>query len=176
MFKLAMSNKLKQRGIGLIEILITVILLSIGFLAAAQMQMQGMRFSQSAYFQSQAYFLTSDMIDRMRANEKGVQMGAYDNIVTSASTVSPDCGTLLCSPAALAQQDLFDWSAKLHSMQGDPNFVASLPSSDPVSARGLVTPLGGGVYEVRLEWSEVIDGAESTAFVRMNFAPEANQQ
>ncbi len=175
MLKLTAQSNLKQRGIGLIEILITVILLSIGFLAAAQMQMQGMRFSQSAYFQSQAYFLTSDMIDRMRANEEGVEMGAYDNIVTSTSAISPDCGNILCSPAALAQQDLFDWSAKLHSMQGDPNFVASLPSSDPISARGVVTPLGGGVYEVRLEWSEIVDGNETAASVRMNFAPAVNQ-
>jgi len=170
----AMKERSRQRGVGLIEILITVVLLSIGFLAAAQMQMQGMRFSQSAYFQSQAYFLTSDMIDRMRANLDGVEDGAYDNLVTSASIASPNCDVVLCTPANLAQQDLFDWSSKLYSMEGDPNFIPALPSSTPVSARGSITPLGNGVYTVRLEWSEIIDGSETASFVSMNFVPELN--
>ncbi|MEE9333390.1 MAG: type IV pilus modification protein PilV [Granulosicoccaceae bacterium] len=163
-----------QQGVGLIEILITVVLLSIGFLAAAQMQIQGMRFSQSAYFQSQAYFLTSDMIDRMRANLDGIEAGYYDNLVTSASLSSPGCEDSACSPNQLAQQDLFDWSAKLYSMQGDSNFVPTLPSSDPVSATGTITPLGDNIYQVRMTWSEIIDGVETPGFVQMNFAPELN--
>ena len=162
----------RQRGVGLIEILITVVLLSIGFIAAAKMQMQGMRFSQSAYFQSQAYFLTSDMIDRMRANFEGVNAGLYNDQITSATRVSPGCDQALCSQAQLAQQDLFDWSTKLYSMEGDPNYIPSLPSSDPVSALGTITPLGDGIYEVRMSWSEVIDGEEKASFVLMNFAPE----
>ena len=168
-------HTLRQKGIGLIEILITIVLLSIGFLAAAQMQMQGMRFSQSAYFQSQAYFLTSDMIDRMRANFEGVKAGHYDGAATSSEKVSPGCDQILCSPKQLAQQDIFDWSAKLYSMQGDANFIASLPSSEPVSALGTVNDLGDGIYEVRMSWSEVIDGEETPSFVLMNFAPELDE-
>jgi len=163
-----------QSGIGLIEILITVVLLSIGFLAAAQMQMQGMRFSQSAYFQSQAYFLTADMIDRMRSNYDGVDAGYYDDMVTDAGANNPNCGTNACSPQKMAEQDLYDWSAKLHSMQGDPNFVPSLPSSDPVSAEGTITNLGDNVFQVRMTWSEVIEGVETPGFVEMNFTPEKN--
>ena len=162
----------RQSGVGLIEILITVVLLSIGFIAAAQMQMQGMRFSQSAYFQSQAYFLTSDMIDRMRANFEGVNAGLYNNTYTAPDRVSPGCDQILCSPIQLAQQDLYDWSTKLYSMTGDPNYIPSLPSSDPVSAVGTITPLGDGIYEVRMSWSEIIDGEEKPSFVLMNFAPE----
>lgn len=168
------SSHSKQRGVGLIEILITVVLLSIGFLAAAQMQVQGMRFSQGAYFQSQAYFLTSDMIDRMRSNRDGVAAGNYNNVSTDASLLSPGCETNPCSPALLARQDLFDWSAKLYSMQGDANFIPSLPSSDLVSATGTITELGGGIYEVRMEWSEIIEGEEKSGFVEMNFAPETD--
>ena len=59
-----------QQGIGLIEILIAVLLVSIGFLAAAQMQVHSMRFSQSAYHQSQAYYLATSMIARIRSNTK----------------------------------------------------------------------------------------------------------
>jgi len=166
------NYKNTQQGVGLIEILITVVLISIGFLASAQMQMQGVRFSQSAYFQSQAYFLTSDMIDRMRANVEGVMAKDYDNLTTSASITSPGCATKLCTPKQLAQQDLFDWSTKLYSMQGDPNYVPSLPSSDPISAVGTIVPLGDNVYQVRMTWSEVIDGKDVPGYVEMNFAPE----
>jgi len=75
----AHKHSQKQKGVGLLEILITVLLLSIGFLAAAKMQVQGMRFSQSAYIEAQAYFMISDMMDRMRSNAKGVRAKHYDN-------------------------------------------------------------------------------------------------
>ncbi|MFK7892804.1 MAG: type IV pilus modification protein PilV [Granulosicoccus sp.] len=66
-----------ERGIGLIEILIAVVVISIGFLATARMQVDSMRLSQSAYFQTQAAFLASEMIDRMRSNLPGVTSGFY---------------------------------------------------------------------------------------------------
>ncbi len=83
----------RHKGIGLIEILIAVVIMSLGFLAAARMQVEGMRFSQSAYYQSQAYFLASDMIDRMRSNITGVENGYYDDQATSSEADDPGCAT-----------------------------------------------------------------------------------
>ena len=110
------ANKQKQSGVGLIEILISVILLSIGFLAAAKMQVEGMRNSQSAYYQSQAYFIAADIIDRMRANLPGVRDGHYDDAEISSTVTSPGCdtSTSICSPEQIAQQDLYEWSSHIH--------------------------------------------------------------
>ena len=160
-----------QRGVGLVEILIAVVLVSIGFLAAARMQVQGMRFSQSAYFQSQAYFLAGDMIDRMRANARGVDDSAYDAVDTDEAVADPGCDTsTLCSPAQQAQQDIFDWRA--HFVPDGSGSVVVLPGAGDVAAKGTVTARGAGRYEVTVTWSEVVDGENAAQSLSMFFVTE----
>lgn len=161
-----------QRGVGLIEILIAVIIMSLGFLAAARMQVEGMRYSQSAYYQSQAYFLASDMIDRMRSNITGVQQGLYADKSTSASSVNPGCTVIECNPLGIARQDLYDWSTSLHSMQGASSFVPALPGTDTSPASGEIQDMGDGVYAVVMQWNEVIRGENSQQSLRIQFALE----
>ncbi|MGQ7844110.1 type IV pilus modification protein PilV [Granulosicoccus sp. 3-233] len=161
-----------QRGVGLIEILVAVIIMSLGFLAAARMQVEGMRFSQSAYYQSQAYFLASDMIDRMRSNIAGVQDGHYSGQSTSASASNPNCTVIECNPLGIARQDLFDWSSSLHAMQGGSGFTPALPGSDTTPAKGEILDIGDGVFAVVMQWSEVINGENDLQTLRVQFALE----
>lgn len=154
------------------EILITVLLISVGFLATATMQVRGMRYSQSAYFQSQAYFLVTDMMDRMRGNNRGVELGAYDALSTSAEASNPGCASKSCDPEQTARQDLFDWSARLHALDGAKNFVPALPASSTLPAVGSVTRLAEGLYRVSFEWAEIVDGVETRQTLAMNLAME----
>jgi type IV pilus assembly protein PilV len=157
-----------ESGVGLVEILIAVVLLSIGFLAAAKMQIEGMRFSQSAYNQSQAYFLASDMLDRMRANHSAVANGLYDNVETSDAATDPGCDnpSTHCTREEIAEQDIYDWSKQLHPLDSVSNFVPALPGA----ALGRVTPVAGadGIYIVHLEWTELIDDQEATEELNVN--------
>ncbi len=162
----------QQKGIGLIEILIAVVIMSLGFLAAARMQVEGMRFSQSAYYQSQAYFLASDMIDRMRSNIAGVEQGYYDGQGTSADADDPGCALTPCNSLGIARQDLFDWSASLHSLQGASSFIPSLPGDDTSTAQGVIQDMDNGVYAVVMRWREVIKGENSQQELRIQFALE----
>ncbi len=162
----------RQTGIGLIEILIAVVIMSLGFLAAARMQVEGMRFSQSAYFQSQAYFLASDMIDRMRSNIAGVEKGYYDAQGTSEEADDPGCALTQCNSLGIARQDLFDWSTSLHSLQGASGFTPALPGSDTSAAQGLIQDMDNGVYAVVMRWSEVIQGENNQQELRIQFALE----
>ena len=162
-----------ERGVGLIEILIAVVLLSIGFLAAAQMQVQSMRFSQSAYYRSQAYFMASDIINRMRSNPDGVINGAYDDFTTIGGLDNPDCGTAYCSPTDMASQDKYDWSAYLYATQAMADgFQPTLPSSSGTTAKGVISSLDDGVYEITMTWSEQIGDSDSSQTLTINFAPQ----
>lgn len=153
----------RQGGVGLIEILVAVFILAVGFLAAARMQVFAMQNSQSAYFESQAYFMAGDMLARMRANVKGVKDGAYDNLSTSSVTTDPQCDSQFCTPAQIAQQDLFDWSRNLVSDSNDSSFIPLLPSSATVAAKGSVLRLVSGQHSVVLEWAD--DNNEDTSGV-----------
>ena len=55
-----------QQGVGLIEVLITVLLLSTSLLALSSLQLRSLQFNNSAYLRSQANIYAYDIIDRMR--------------------------------------------------------------------------------------------------------------
>ena len=109
-----MSNITKSRGFTLLEVLIAVIVLSVGLLGIAGLQAFGQRSNHSAYLRSQATALAYDMIDRMRANTAGVLSGSYDAIDTTAGPYSnPGCNSATCSSTQMAQYDMYDWQQEL---------------------------------------------------------------
>ena len=151
------------RGIGLVEVLLAVLLLSIGLLAAARMQVQGMTTSQNAYALSQAKLMVLEMGERMRANRAGVRAGLYDGLTTAPGTSAPACldGGGDCSPAGVRDADLHAWSRHLHGAPGDARFVPLLPSAGGIEALGRVRRAPAGQTRiVSVEWAEVTaDGA-----------------
>ncbi len=164
-----------QSGVGLIEVLLAVVVLSIGFLAAARMQVEGMQANQYALFNSQANFMLRDISDRMRANPKGVTDGAYDNMSTMTNANLPACVTAqtACSPAQLAEADLFAWRSKLYEPPGSINFVPSLPSSPTIAARGTIVrePISN-TYALTMFWSEFNDeGNAQEQMLQVQFFP-----
>lgn len=67
-----------QSGFTLIEILVTMLVMAIGFLGLAALQTSGLQQSQNTYFRTQADILARDIADRMRANRFGVLSGSYE--------------------------------------------------------------------------------------------------
>jgi len=161
-----------QKGVGIIEVLIAVIIISLGFLASAQMQVQGMRFNQSAYLKSQANMMLKDISDRMRGNRTGVLNGNYTSKTTANTYTMPACVTnnLACSPADLAQRDLTDWSANLHAPTGVSNFVPLLPGTATNVAQGSITK-DGDVYDISVQWNERINGTDTLQSLSIQFMP-----
>lgn len=97
-----------QYGFGLIEVLISVVVLAVGLLGIAGLQLTMIRDNHAAYMRSIAIAQTSNMIDRMRANYEGVKAGHYNNI--SGIPANPNCSP--CSGSQLAQLDAYQWNTK----------------------------------------------------------------
>jgi len=68
----------RQSGITLLEVLISIVIIAFGLLGVAAMQITGLKNNQSAYYRATANILAYDMLDRMRANKKGIINGSYD--------------------------------------------------------------------------------------------------
>lgn len=166
-----LSSRRKQRGVGLIEIMVAVLLLSVGFLSAARMQVQSMRFSQSAYLESQAYFMISDIMDRMRGNVNGVLADAYSGKETSDSITDPGCASAYCSPTQLAQQDIYDWSSNLHDLRSTTNFTPLLPGTASTPAKGEIIEKADGVFEIKVTWYEKIGQLNEAQSLSLDFVP-----
>jgi type IV pilus assembly protein PilV len=98
----------KARGFTLVEVLISVFVLSIGLLGLAGLQVTGLQNNHSAYLRSQATILAYDMAERMRANPVGLANGLYDD---PNGTMSHTGGcTTACTPVEMAGHDLYELS------------------------------------------------------------------
>lgn len=119
-----------QRGTTLIEILITVILVSVGLLGLAGLQLTTVQNTNSAAERFEATTLARDILERMRANRQQALNGQYDLEMDD-------------DPAAdgLAGDDLDAWMAAL----------GSLPAGD-----GSVE-VDDGVVTIEVEWTDASD-------------------
>ncbi|HWM28840.1 MAG TPA: type IV pilus modification protein PilV [Woeseiaceae bacterium] len=95
----------RSRGLTLVEILIALLILSIGLLGLAGLQTMSLRFNTSAYYRTQATALAYDFADRMRANRQTALAGAYD---VALQDPPPVCGAAAVV-GTLAQQEIATW-------------------------------------------------------------------
>lgn len=119
-----------QRGLTLIEVLIAVLVLSIGLLGLAGLQATSLQFNHSSNLRSQATNLAYEMTDRMRANRDAALNGQY-NLAIDAAT--PGTGTV---PGA----DLAAWRTAL---------ATRLPSGE-----GSVAVDTDGIATIVVRWDD----------------------
>lgn len=111
----------KARGVGLVEVLVTLLLLSIALLTLTTLQSRSLQYNQGAYFRSQANIFAGDILERMRNNSGALT--SY-NIVAAAYDLEAAAAT-----GDLATVDVDQWrrslAANLPAGQGSINCVAA---------------------------------------------------
>ncbi len=80
-----------QTGVSMIEVLVSIIILSIGLLGLAGLQTAGLRHNQSANFRSTASMMAYNILDSMRANRVEAGAGSYNH---SPEDAAPSGSTL----------------------------------------------------------------------------------
>jgi type IV pilus assembly protein PilV len=110
-----MGRAAAQGGYGLLEVLAAVVILSVGLLGLANLQIRSLRSDSSAFQRSLATFYAYDMADRIRANPAGRLSGSYDAIDTDSVPADPGCIDTGCTPQQLAQYDAFAWGSLLQA-------------------------------------------------------------
>lgn len=106
----------RQSGLNLVEILVAALILSVGLLSLAGLQVASLKSTQGATHKQQASFMIHELFERMRSNRIAALAGEYNTATSPTSggvavdcsaTVSPDCGgSSLCSTTELAAYDL----------------------------------------------------------------------
>lgn len=138
-------------GFTLFEVLIAVLVLSLGLLGLAALQSTGLRQSHSAYTRSQATIFAYDIIDRMRTNKATAEANGYLLAKTGTPpSFTVDCVSASCTGADLAAFELNDWIGRISQ---------TLPTG-----QGEVSPLAAGIVTVRVHWDDNRDGAANQQF------------
>jgi type IV pilus assembly protein PilV len=131
-----------QRGFGLVESLVALVVVSVGMIGIAALYGQGLGASRTALYRTQAVNLASDMADRIRLNRQG---GAAYGGAAALGPCGP--GGVRCTPAQLAAHDLSLWTTlvgqQLPGGVGTVTYVAALPPT----------------YTIQVTWQEVGVGA-----------------
>ncbi len=132
-----------QSGVTLVESMIALLVISIGLLGIAALQITAMSQNTSALNHSQAVWIAYNMSDRIRANI--TQFNNYDGIDTT-TVYTQDCMAAACTNAQMLTADAADWTA----------LVASLPGG-----RGVIGSNADGLL-VSVMWDDEGTGATGT--------------
>lgn len=145
-------------GFTLVEILVALLVLSIGLLGLAALQMTSFQFNTDSYLRTQTTFSAYDIVDRMRVNPAGLSAGNYDvtspaNADTKVSTYQScsgsggtcncDGSSASCNAANLALYDLGRWYTKMDEM---------LPGAKV--KRATITRAGANLVTITIYWFE----------------------
>lgn len=94
----------KQKGFSLLEILITLLIMSFGLLGISGIIVNSLKNNQSSYARSQASFLANDIIERMRSNRTMAEKSTRPyNLAIGAAP----------SGTGVAMDDLTQWRTNL---------------------------------------------------------------
>jgi type IV pilus assembly protein PilV len=128
-----------QRGFTIVEVLVAMVVLSVGMLGIAGLYVTTLRSVGGAIYRLQAVSFAADMADRIRANRTAGATyagAAADNNCDGAAAVD-------CTPAQMAAHDLLRWNAQVaNGLPGGVGVVGFAPGALPQT------------YTIAVNWSD----------------------
>jgi len=147
------------RGFSLIEVLVSMFIVSLGILALTGLMQASARYGKTSEMRSIATLLANDIADHIRANagasDPVTNASSYNRVAaytpTPAVTApSNDC-SVACTPAELARQDMFSWLKRVKM---------TIPGGDAyIEYRKPATANQRGVVDVWVAWTDPMPSA-----------------
>ena len=154
-----MSRLHHTAGFTLLEVLIAIVVLSFGLLGIAGLQVVALKNNQSASMRSVAVALSTDIVERMKANVQGMVNGDYDKpLLSSYGDPGVRCTAARCEPPDLAAYDRWQWQQAV---------AAALPGGQAIICKDATTPgdgdpgdpkcsdiANGNQYVIKIWWTD----------------------
>ncbi len=137
-------NRHSQLGLSLIEAMVSLLVISIGLLGIASLQISAMKQNSSAYWQTQAVMMAYDMADRVRSNK--AEINNYIGVDTEKG-YDGECITKPCTTAEMLTADAAEWETQL----------STLPSG-----RGMIQNPVANQLSITVMWDDEGTGATGT--------------
>ncbi len=155
----------KQNGFSLIEALVAFLILSVGMLGIASLQLLSLRAGHTAVLRTVAVIKAEEMFERIRNNPivldpatagNGYEVGVGD-LGTSHGCNDSTNTVVLCSYTKMAQDDIYNWKKSLRN---------SLPNNAGTTASVAVlakTPgtLPTATVTITINWKEREQGTKN---------------
>lgn len=135
----------RQRGLTLIELLISILIISLGLLGLAKLQMRMQLSDMESYQRAQALLLLNDISSRMVANPNNAS-----SYVTGTTTPVGSGTTCSTTTTTRQQSDMADWC---NSLQGAAEVGGgSVKAGAMLGGRGCIQSLGSNQYMITVAW------------------------
>ena len=142
------TNVNRQRGLSLLEALITIVILAFGILGLATLQAKMQEAEVESYARSQALVLLEDMAARLSAHRS-----VAATYVTASPLGTGDAEPTDCSATALGvARDTCEWS---NALKGGSELAGSARVGAMIGGRGCIEPLPGAdppSYRITVAW------------------------
>lgn len=140
------SYRLTMGGISLIEVLVTIVIVSFGLLGLAGLQGRATSAELESYQRGQALILLHDMVNRIENNPSEAASYVTGETALGTGAASADCATL----TDRADIDACEWS---HLLQGNSERMGSQSLGAMINARGCIETTGvAREYRVAVVW------------------------
>lgn len=155
----------REVGVGLIEVLISLVIIAIGLLGLAALQGKSQKAEMESYQRSQALILLHDMAARLRANREGA--AHYVGEVGYGSTFT-DTGSCTDSTQTMAGQDRSCWH---NALLGAAERIGTGERTTQVGAliggHGCITE-ASGTFVITIAWQGLSESGLSDSDPRRN--------
>jgi type IV pilus assembly protein PilV len=166
-------------GIGLVEVLVALLVFSVGILGVTAMQLAAKRSGYEATQRSIATSLARDIIERMRSNPGELPGYVVNELGSTPVSFTSDCSSTPCDPAQLAARDLFEWNELLQGASEQVVIGGNASNAGGlVASRACITNNAGNIV-VAIAWkgtSELTNPAGSTCGEASGLYGAANEQ
>lgn len=127
-----------QRGFSLVEVLIALVIMSVGMLGIAGLYVHSMRAGRTSMLRHNAVTLAGDIADRIRANPRAAV--AYTGVGANNNCVAANTD---CNEGQMAAHDILSW---------DQQAAETMPNGDVVVIfdNSVSPPL----YTITISWDE----------------------
>jgi type IV pilus assembly protein PilV len=148
------------RGFTLLEVLVAVLIFSLGLMGLAGLLAVSVKTNHAAYMRTQATFLAQGMADRMRANPLGLWNTSYNlaltGPLTSTIAVPAKCKSGGCDYSDIAARDLIVFQDQLMTFLPSPKTMINCTTAQaPTTDQMLMLPPYAGTCEMLIRWGDV---------------------
>ncbi|MYZ51801.1 type IV pilus modification protein PilV [Malikia spinosa] len=95
------------RGSSLLEVLVTIVIMTIGLLGLAKLQVSNLHNNQSTLHRAEATFLANDILDSMRV------LNNINHDQSAAYVVAPGGSSAAAGPSGVAIEDVSAWKDRI---------------------------------------------------------------
>ncbi|HSX60399.1 MAG TPA: type IV pilus modification protein PilV [Tahibacter sp.] len=145
-----------HRGFSLLEVMIALVIFSVGLMGMAGLLMVSVRTNHSSYLRSQAGFLAQSMADRMRLNMPALWANGY-NLAYPIGGAVPGCGTG-CTVNEIVTRDSVLWSRSLQQFLPSPtariNCALNAGATAPTASQIVNRAPYNGLCTITISWAE----------------------